>query len=72
MDILTGLNPAQAEVVQNGDGPMLVLAGAGSGRFAKVNTVNALMRRQHMEAFKKLRLALCAFSVARHAQRHSP
>lgn len=32
MDILKGLNPAQAEVVQNGDGPMLVLAGAGSGK----------------------------------------
>ena len=32
MDILKGLNPAQAEVVKNGDGPMLVLAGAGSGK----------------------------------------
>ena len=32
MDILKGLNPAQTEVVKNGDGPMLVLAGAGSGK----------------------------------------
>lgn len=32
MDILAGLNPRQAEVVKNDDGPMLVLAGAGSGK----------------------------------------
>ena len=32
MDILEELNPRQIEVVKNGDGPMLVLAGAGSGK----------------------------------------
>jgi len=32
MDILQELTPAQAEAVQHGDGPLLVLAGAGSGK----------------------------------------
>jgi DNA helicase-2/ATP-dependent DNA helicase PcrA len=32
MDILDSLTPAQAEAVTHGDGPLLVLAGAGSGK----------------------------------------
>lgn len=32
MDILTGLNEAQLEAVTAGDGPLLILAGAGSGK----------------------------------------
>jgi len=32
VDILAELNPAQTEAVRHGDGPLLVLAGAGSGK----------------------------------------
>jgi len=32
MDILTGLNPAQKEAVQHIEGPILILAGPGSGK----------------------------------------
>ncbi|MDD2443579.1 MAG: DNA helicase PcrA [Desulfotomaculaceae bacterium] len=46
MDILAKLNPAQVEAVTHGDGPLLILAGAGSGKTRVLTTRVAYLLKE--------------------------
>ncbi len=54
-DLLANLNPPQQQAVQHGNGPLLILAGAGSGKTRTLmHRIAWLIREEHVEPWRIL------------------